>query len=68
MRKQVAAAEAAARERSEQITEQVQRELRLRQESQEAERVERDQKAQQDRATIENLRKEVARMQMAPRG
>eukprot|EP00975_Prorocentrum_lima_P062237 12884576-Prorocentrum_lima.AAC.1 len=40
----------------------------MRQESQEAERIERDQKAQQDRATIENLRKEVARMRMAPSG
>eukprot|EP00975_Prorocentrum_lima_P034547 7261760-Prorocentrum_lima.AAC.1 len=36
----------------------------MRQESQEAERIERDQKAQQDRATIENLRKEVARLRM----
>eukprot|EP00975_Prorocentrum_lima_P020526 4321214-Prorocentrum_lima.AAC.1 len=39
LRKQVAAAEAAAKEQSERVTEQVQKELKMRQESQEAERI-----------------------------
>eukprot|EP00975_Prorocentrum_lima_P049158 10288672-Prorocentrum_lima.AAC.1 len=68
MKSQVAAAEAAARARDEQVAKQLQRELKMRQESHEAERIERDHKAQHDRATIESLRREVAQMRMAPGG